>query len=108
MNRSKKRPASVIRVSEDIVPIGDFKAHLSEQIRELRVRHRPLIVTQNGKPAAVILAPEEFDRLAAQAQFIGAVQEGLDDLEAGRVLTDDELNRRLNARFGPPSKHEQT
>jgi len=37
----------------------------------------------------------------SQAQFVAAVQEGLDDLEAGRVLGDDELGRRLDARFGP-------
>lgn len=52
----------------------------------------------------MILSPEEFDRLTSQAQFIAAVQEGLDDTEAGRVVSDDELGQRLDARFGPPPK----
>ena len=101
MGRTEKGPGFALQVSEDIVPIGDFKAHLSERIRELRTRRRPLVVTQNGKAAAVLLAPEEFDRLTSQAQFVAAVQEGFDDLEAGRVLGHDELGRRLDARFGP-------
>lgn len=87
-------------MAEDIVPIGELKAHLSEKIRELRGRQRPLVVTQNGKAAAVLLAPEEFDRLTAQALFVAAVQEGLDDHEAGRVISHEELGRRLDARFG--------
>ncbi len=100
MGRTEKGPVSALQVSEDIVPIGDFKAHLSEKIRELRTRRRPLVVTQNGRAAAVLLAPEEFDRLTRQAQFVAAVQDGLDDLDAGRVLGHDELGRRLDARFG--------
>lgn len=87
-------------MAEDIVPIGELKAHLSEKIRALRGRRRPLVVTQNGKAAAVLLAPEEFDRLTAQALFVAAVQEGLDDHEAGRVVSHEELGRRLDARFG--------
>ena len=57
-------------------------------------------MTQNGKAAAVLLAPEDFDRLTAQARFVAAVQEGLADHDAGRVISDEELGRRLDARFG--------
>src|SRR5580704_15156408 len=99
MNRAKSGSAG-LRISEDIVPIADFKAHLSERIRGLQDRGRPLVITQNGKAAAVLLAPEEFDRLTSQAHFVAAIQEGLDDAEAGRVINDDELGSRLDARFG--------
>lgn len=104
MNRSENRASSQLQVSEDIVPIGELKAHLSEKIRDLRARKRPLVVTQNGKAAAVLLAPEEFDRLSTQARFVSAVNEGLADLDAGRVISDDEVGRRLDARFGALSK----
>ena len=49
---------------------------------------------------AVLLAPEEFDRLTAQARFVASVQAGLDDHDAGRVVGHDDLGRRLDARFG--------
>lgn len=85
------------------MPIGELKAHLSERIRELREKRRPLVVTQNGKAAAVLLAPEEFDQLTSQARFVSAVQEGLADLGAGRVVSDEDLGRRLDAHFGTPT-----
>jgi predicted transcriptional regulator len=47
-----------------------------------------------------MLAPAEFDRLTNQAQFVTAVQEGLADLDAKRVVTHDELGRQLDARLG--------
>jgi PHD/YefM family antitoxin component YafN of YafNO toxin-antitoxin module len=72
--------------------------------KSLRGRRRPLVLTQNGKAAAVMLSPEDFDRLTTQARFVAAVQDGLGDLDAGRVLSDDDLGRRLDARFGAGSK----
>jgi prevent-host-death family protein len=104
MDRSANSPTAALHVAEDIVPIGELKAHLSERIRALRGRHRPLVVTQNGKAAAVILSPEDFDRLTSQARFVAAVQDGLGDLDAGRVLSDEDLGRRLDVRFGAVSK----
>jgi prevent-host-death family protein len=104
MNRSENSSGFTLQVSEDILPIGELKARLSEKIRELRSRGRPFVVTQNGKAAAVLLAPEEFDRLTTQARFVSAVHEGLADLDAGRVVSDDDVGRRLDARFGPIEK----
>ncbi len=104
MERSDDGPAPTLRLAEDIVPIGELKAHLSERIRELKGKRRPLVVTQNGKAAAVLLSPEEFDRLTAQSRFVAAVREGLGDHDAGRIITDDQVGRRLDARFGAMSK----
>jgi prevent-host-death family protein len=97
MNRSVS--GSVLQVAEDIVPIGELKAHLSERLRRLREGGRPLIVTQNGKAAAVVLSPEEFDRLTYQARFVEAVREGLEQAGAGKVVTHDALAKLLDGRF---------
>ena len=99
MSRSENG-AVILQVAEDIVPIGELKAHLSERIRDLRGRRRPLVVTQNGKAAAVLLSPEEFDRLTSQAGFVAAVREGLEQADAGKVVDHDEVGKILDARFG--------
>lgn len=104
MGRSAISPTPALQISEDIVPIAELKAHLSEKIRGLRARHRPLVVTQNGKAAAVLLSPEDFDRLTNQARFVAAVEDGLRDVDEARVMSDEDLGRRLDARFGALSK----
>jgi prevent-host-death family protein len=100
MDRSSNGPFQALQIAEDIVPIAELKAHLSEKIRDLRGKRRPLVVTQNGKPTAVLLAPEDFDLLTSQARFVQAVQEGLSDVDHGRVVSDEDLSQRLDARFG--------
>ncbi len=92
-----------ILISEDILPIADFKARASEVVRRLREHRRPVVITQSGKPAAVLLSPEEFDRLTYRARFLDAVGEGLADAEAGRTVSDEALGRLLDDEFG---KHE--
>jgi prevent-host-death family protein len=89
-----------LQITKDILPIAEFKSRASEVVRELRKHQRPVVVTQNGKPAAVILAPEEFDRLTYRARFLGAVDEGLADVKAGRTISDEELGSELDQEFG--------
>ncbi len=87
--------------SEDIVPLNDFKARASQFFRQLREGQRPLIITQNGKPAAVLITPEEFDRIQERDRFTEAVSAGLADSAADRLIDDEELGAELDAEFGP-------
>jgi prevent-host-death family protein len=83
---------SNMQISEDILPLGQFKTHASQLLKNLNSNNRAIVITQNGKPAAVVLSPNEFDRLNAQARFISAVHQGLNDEQAGRVIDDEELD----------------
>jgi len=93
-----------LHVAEDILPVGEFKTQASRVIRRLREAKRPIVITQNGKPAAVLLTPEDFDRLRELGRFVEAVREGLQDSEAGRVIDDATLERQLAAEFGAPPR----
>lgn len=45
------------------LPISDVKARLPELVTEVAEREDEIIVTRNGKPAAVIVNYEEYERL---------------------------------------------
>jgi prevent-host-death family protein len=89
-----------LQISEDILPIGKFKTQASQVLRKLHEAQRPIVITQNGKPTAVLITPEEFDRLHERDRFLEAVREGLADSEAGRVVEDKVLIRELDAALG--------
>ncbi len=88
-----------LRVSEDIVPVSDFKAQASEWLRRIGESGQPLVITQNGKPAGVLLSPRSFDSLMERARFLAAVEEGLADAEAGRVHSHEAVVAEMKARF---------
>ena len=88
-----------LQVSEDILPLGVFKARAAQVLHKLREVQRPLVITQHGKPVAVLITPEEFDRLAAYDRFMTAVQKSLADAKTGRVIADQTLTNELNTAF---------
>ena len=64
-------------------------------LHEIQSSRRPLVITQNGKAAAVLISPSDFDLLTEQARFVEAVQKGLVDVQNGRVLPDEDLGNEL-------------
>jgi antitoxin YefM len=54
-----------------------------------------LIITQNGRPAGVLLSPEEYDKLVYSKQFIESVEQGLTAAEDGEVYGTDEVRAKL-------------
>ena len=89
-----------VRVSEDIVPVSEFKSQAAEWLRRVAETDHPLVITQNGKAAGVLLSPAEFDRLSERARFVAAVEEGLADADAGRLRDHEEVVTRMRARLG--------
>lgn len=84
-----------INISQDIISLSDFKNKASKMLHKVRSSHRPLVITQNGKAAAVLLAPSDYDLLTEQVRFVEAVQSGLTDVQNGQVLPDEDLDNEL-------------
>ena len=91
-----------ISIQNDIVPIGEFKTHASRIMRGLHEHGRPVVITQNGRPAGVLISPEDFDRFTERERFVAAVEQGLAESRAGLgVVADDDLNDILDREHGP-------
>lgn len=84
-----------INISQNIVSLSDFKTRASKMLNEVQKSHRPIVITQNGRAAAVLIAPADFDLLTERARFVNAVKAGMADIQEGRVLTDEELGLDL-------------
>lgn len=88
----------VLRVSEDVVPVGQFKAQAKKWLARAAETGQPLVITQNGRPAAVMLSPAEYDRLTERERFVSDVASGIDDADAGRLISLAESKARLTRR----------
>jgi prevent-host-death family protein len=81
-----------MRTYEDVVPAKEFKAKLSAWLQHVAKNRRPVLVTLNGKPAGVLLDPRDFDEVQERARFVESVEAGLQDADAGRFVSEDELD----------------
>ena len=90
-----------LKVAEDIVPVGEFKGQAARWLRHVAESGQPVVITQNGKPAGVLVSPSEYDRLTERQRLLESVALGLADAEAGRTMNTKELLRRLEERRLP-------
>jgi prevent-host-death family protein len=81
-----------------IVPIAEFKAGISKWFKSLKAAGRPLIITQNGKPAGVLLSPGEYDDLVYKKSFLDSITRGIADAESGTTYRTQEVRTALKAK----------
>ena len=84
-----------INVSQDIVPVGEFKTGISKWLKSIREKKHPIIITQNGRPAGVLIAPEEYDQLVYTKAFLDSIHQGIQDVNDGDIFTTDELKEEI-------------
>lgn len=93
-----------LRVSQDFVPISELKAQAAEWLLRLAETDAPVVVTQNGRPAGVLLSPRAYDELTERASFVTAVNRGMADALDGRVTDHADVKQRMKTRFGAKAR----
>ncbi|MFA6597048.1 MAG: type II toxin-antitoxin system Phd/YefM family antitoxin [Ignavibacteriaceae bacterium] len=84
-----------ILVANDIIPVGQFKTGLAKYLKEIQNKRNSLIITQNGKPAGVLISPTEFDDLRQTKLFIDSISRGLSASEKGELLSTSQLRSEM-------------
>ena len=74
---------------------SDAKREFGEVL--LKAQKAPVRINKNGKPIAVMVSAETFDKLQAaqRAALQQAIDEGMADVRAGRVVDSDEVFSQL-------------
>ena len=81
----------------ETMPLAEVKAHLSEVVSRVNGQHERVTVTVHGKASAVIMSPDDLERLEetiavlADETLIRDLTSSEVDLAAGRVNDADSL-----------------
>lgn len=86
------------------LPLAEVKNRLSEVVNNLVATHDRVVVTRNGRPAAVILSPDDLESLEetlavlADHDLVRQLRDSQADLAAGRVHGIAELDEAMHRR----------
>jgi prevent-host-death family protein len=72
-----------IRFSRDIRPLSEFRANAAAFIQQVRDTRRPLVLTQHGKSAAVLLDVDAYEQLLERAELLADVSTAEDQIARG-------------------------
>jgi prevent-host-death family protein len=84
-----------------IVPFTEARARLTELLDDVEVRHEHVVITRKGRPAAVVVSPDEWDAIEETLEVLqdeetlAVLRESEEDVRAGRLFTLDEVRREL-------------
>lgn len=88
-----------IDLEADIQPVSDFRAKASETIKHVRDSGRPVVLTQRGRSAAVLVGVRAYQGMLDELEELRDVYRGLADVRAGQVLPHSEARERLLERY---------
>ncbi len=83
------------------LPLSEAKARLSQLVADLEVNEEELIITRNGRPAAVLISADEFAswqetrEIQRNPTLMREIKQGLRQLQKGQRFTFAEV-------FGEP------
>ncbi len=84
---------------EDIQPVSDFRANTAAVLQQVRDTGRPVVLTQRGRGAAVLVDVAVFQNLVDELDELRDIHLGLADVAAGRVTKSEEARLQLLNRF---------
>jgi prevent-host-death family protein len=80
------------------VPLAEVKANLSQLIDQVVKRDEQVLITRNGRPAAVLVSADEYDSLCetvairSDRELMAEIRRGLRGLKRGsKIYTLEEL-----------------
>jgi antitoxin YefM len=87
------------KLDRDVRPVSEFRANAAELIEQVRTNRRPLVLTQRGHSAAVVLDVEDFEGMVEELELLRDVRTAVEQVESGRVVSNRAAKAELRKRF---------
>ncbi len=84
----------------ETLPLSEIKARLSEIVDRVEEQHERVTLTRNGRPAAVLISPEDLEALEdaldllSDPQAMREIEQARQEIATGKGLRADELRAR--------------
>ena len=89
----------MIKPSQDVQPLSAFRANAAGFVRQVQETKRPLVLTQHGRSAAVVLDVGEYEALVEEVALVRELREARAELERGEGIPHDDVIASLRQRL---------
>ena len=81
----------------DIIPVTDLRQDAAAALKRLKSSRQPVVITQRGRAAAVLLSMEAYERSEHERQLLHLLARGEQEIRAGRGFDLDEVLLKADA-----------
>jgi len=94
---------SIMNIVNDIKPVTYLKSRAADLLNQINETQRPVIITQNGEPRAVLQDPVSYENMRNAIGMLKLISQGEVDARCGRTKPQekmfDEIENSLSERL---------
>ncbi len=94
-----------MNITNDIKPITYLKNRAADVLQQINDTHRPVIITQNGEPRAVLQDPESYENMRNAIGILKLMSQGEDDVKQGNVKSQEDVFSDIEKRVRQNAKN---
>lgn len=88
---------SKLKPSRDIQPVTEFRANAAQFIEQVQATGQPVILTQHGRSAAVLLDVGSYEGMLDELALLRDVRKAEQQVASGKTVTHAAVAKMLRA-----------
>jgi len=80
-----------MNISRHIKPVTCLKSRAADLLKQINETHRPVVITQNGEPRAVLQDPESYENMRNAIGLLKLISLGEEDIKGGKSKSQEEV-----------------
>ncbi len=86
-----------MHITSDIKPVTYLKSKTADLLNQINDTHRPVIITQNGEPRAVLQDPESYENMRNAIGILKALSQGESDIKNRKIKSQEEVFKKIES-----------
>ncbi len=84
-----------MNITEDIKSITYLKSKAADLLKQINETQRPIIITQNGEPRAVIQDPKSYENMRNALGILKLISQGEQEIKDNKTISQDGVFEKL-------------
>jgi antitoxin YefM len=87
-------------LDQDVKPISEFRANAASLVQQVQRTKRPLVITQQGRSAAVLLDVSEYEKLLDRLDLLQDIHTAENQIDNGQAISHAAARKKALGRLG--------
>ena len=93
-----------MNIQTDIKPVTYLKSRAANLLKQINETRRPVIITQNGEPRAVLQDPKSFEDMRKAIGILKLISQGEEGIKKGNAKTQEQVFNNIEEMLKMKSK----
>ena len=80
-----------MNIRQDIKSVTYLKSRAADILKQINETHRPVIITQNGEPKAVLQDPQSYENMRNAIGILKLISQGESEIRSGKTKPQQEV-----------------